>query len=117
MSQEHSAAEDHQERIIKLVSYGEGKGKEYLPEDFSYGGLGIHPGAKAVYTYAADIPMKEGSPFNAILIDQESGERWLRPIRIEAGQIFVISPSWPFGEVSFPLDYFRSIERVHGILF
>ena len=73
MSQQHSAAEDHQGRVINLVWPGEGKGKEYLPEDFSFGGLGFDHNVKAVYTYAAGIPLKEDSPFNAIWIDQESG--------------------------------------------
>ena len=85
MSQEHSAAEDRQGRIIKFVSYGEGKGKKYLPEDFSPEGLGFEHNVTAVYTYPADIPLKEGSPFHAILIDQE-GDCWIRPVRTEAGQ-------------------------------
>ena len=116
MSQEHSAAEDHQEIISKFICYGEGNAKKYLPEDFSPGGLGFEQSVTAIYTYPTNIPLKEGSRFHAILIDQE-GVCWLRPVRIEAGQIFIISPSWPFGEVSFPLDHFRSIERVSSICY
>ena len=96
------------------VQFGQ-KAKKYLPHALRDLGSCHFYTAKTFYT--DDCPLKEGdSPDLAILTDnQGSGNCWLRLVRIEAGQIFVASPQWPYGEVPFPIDFFQSIERVLAI--
>jgi hypothetical protein len=135
MSQEHTTTEEHlkskwidsQGQVTNWVEYAKEKGwvsetilfdkeealkaKKYLPEALLFDGLGAHPPAGEIYT--DDRPLQEdGSFFTAILTDRGSGRCWARTVRIEAGRIFVTVPSWPHGEVPFPLDHFKSIERV-----
>ncbi len=125
MSQKHSTTKkpfrskwiDSQGRVTNPIEFAKEKGwisedrfmgkkvKMYLPEALQ--DPGGHPWAEAFYTY--DIPLMEEN--TAILIDQY-GKCWLRMVRIEDGQLIVISPLWPHGEVTFPLDYFTSIEPV-----
>src|SRR4030042_6336640 len=89
------------------------KAKKYLSETFLQDlGGSLFCGAKTFYT--DDCPVEEGDSARlAVLIDKlGAGQCWVRQVRIEAGQIFVASPQWPYAETPFPLEYFQSIERV-----
>jgi len=135
MSQKHSAIEDPLKKSKWITREGEvtnwpkfakdrgwisqappqygPKAKKYLTTVMH--DLGDFPTAKAFYT--DDLPLKGGdSPKRAVLIDKVgSGHCFVRNVRIEGGQVFVTSPLWPHAEVPFPLDYFKSIERVFVI--
>ena len=90
-----------------------GPAKKYLPEALQEKGGYGNP--TAIYT--DDGPLEEDGSI-AILTDQQgSGHCWLRGVRVEGGQVFVTSPLWPRGGVPFPLDDFKTIERVILVLF
>jgi hypothetical protein len=91
-------------------THSEARSYDVLPGD----DLGFYRTTR--YFLTTEISEAEDE-FIALLIDKESGGRQLRPVRLEAGQVFVISPSWPHKETPYPLGHFKTIEKVIGLHF